>query len=384
MLAQSRLWGAAMAAAGLVFGVLCLVWAITQIGTSGGALLASLLAIAIAIPLIVGGAYLFLRGGQEETQERQVAARRRTLESESLSRAELADRVGRQRDRLQAALQAALPASNPTSRLLLEDAIARLDGVAAALRRTSYDRVGAFDALAADASDAETVRSIDAALESSSRTLDQQVTTLLQGLGSGQPDPALVGRLGGTIARMENATNERAAVLTSGEQRALPSVAEVLRSGIQPVGVHDAPQFTRLKPNDALTFEGEDYVVTGKLQWTEGATEWFTYLLGGGQGELWLLVEQGGTQLAVMRPVQMPQDAGGQSLSLEGQEWILARRGTATVTVTGGSDSRGGLFVGYMRYDGPGGFVWIEEWDEGPKAMLGRPERAEMVDLWIR
>lgn len=383
MFAQSRLWGGLMAAGGLLLGLVCLLWVISTANTGGARIFGLGFVLIVTLPLLAGGVFLFLRGGQEEQREQQVDARRRTLESESLSRAELADRLARQRDRLQTVHQAALPASNPTNRLLLEDAIARLDGVAGALRRTSYERVGAFDALAADASDPETVRSIDAALDSSSRSLEEQVTALTQSIASGQPDSAVVNRLGGTISRMENATNERSQVLTSSEKKALPSVAELLR-GTQPTGVPDAAGFTNLKPNDALSYESEDYVITGKLQWSEGATQWYTYLLGGGTGELWLFVEQGGTSLAIMRPVQVPSDAGNPTVTVEGAQWTLAGRGTATVSVTGASGSRGGLFVGYQRYQSPGGFLWVEEWDEGPKAYLGQPERAENLELWIR
>ncbi len=383
MLAQSRLWGGLMAVGGLLLGLLCALWTFSTAASGGGRLLGLMFVIIVSLPLLAGGAFLFLRGQQEEQAERDVAARRRVLESESLSRAQIADRLARQRDRLQAVLQAALPASNPTSRLLLEDAMARLDGVTGALRRTSYERVGSFDALAADASDPDTVRSIDAALESSTRVLEDQVTSLTQSLASGQPEPSLINRLSGTIARLENATNERARTLTAGEQKALPTAAELLR-GVQPTGVHEPSQFAQLKPNDALSYEGEDYVVSGRLEWSEGATVWYSYLLGGGQGETWLLVEQGGTQLSVMRPVPVPEGIGNPAVTVEGAQWTLARRGTATVNVSSATGSRGGLFVGYLRYQGAGGFVWIEEWDEGPKAMLGVSEHPESIELWIR
>jgi hypothetical protein len=372
-----------MAAGGTLLGLICLLWTFSTAGTGGGQIFGLVFVLIVSLPLIAGGAFIFMRGQQEEAQERDVAQRRRTLESESLSRAEIADRLGRQRDRLQAVLQAALPAANPTNRLLLEDAMARLDGVAGAMRRTSYERMGSFESLAADESDPETVRSIDATLDAGARTLEQQVTQLVGSLGGGQPDPALVGRLAGTISRLENATNERSRVLTAGEQKALPTPAELLR-GIQPSGVHEPGKFTELKSGDALSYEGEDYVVTGRLDWSEGARAWQTYLLGGGSEELWLMAEQGGTSLAVMRPTQPPPDAGGPSVTMDGAQWELSAQGTATVSVTGATGSRGGLFVGYRRYDGPNGFLWMEEWDEGPKAMLGRAERAEMFDLWIR
>ena len=383
MLAQSRLWGGLMAAGGVLLGLLCLLWTFSSTGSTGGAIFGLAFVLIVSLPLIGGGVFMFLRGQQEEQQEQQVAARRRTLESESLSRAQLADRLARQRERLQAVLQAALPASNPTNRLLLEDALARLDGVAGALRRTSYERTGSFDALAADASDPETVRSIDATLETSTRTLEEQVTTLTQGLASNQLDAGLVNRLSGAISRMENATNERSRVLTAGEQKALPTPAELLR-GIQPSGVNEPSKFTQLKPNDALTIDGEDYVVTGRLEWSEGATVWHSYLLGGGEGEVWLLSEQGGTRLAVMRPVPVPPAVGASTVAAEGAQWTLGDRGTATVSVSSASGSRGGLFVNYLRYEGAGGFLWVEEWDEGPKAMLGRQERADTIELWIR
>lgn len=383
MPAQSRLYGGLMAAGGVLLGLLCLLWTFSTAGSGGGRIFGLAFVVIVSLPLLAGGAFLFMRGQQEEVQERQISERRRTLESESLSRAQTADRLARQRDRLQAVLQAALPASNPTNRLLLEDAMARLDGLANALRRTSYDRAGTFEALAADASDPETVRSIDATLDSGVRTLESQVTDLTQSLASGQPDPGLVGRLAGTISRLENAANERTRVLTSGDQKALPTVAELLR-GAQATSIQEPSRFTELKPNDALTYEGEDYVVTGRLEWTEGARRWHTYLLGGGGSELWLLSEQGGTSLAVMRPTQAPPDAGGSAITVGGVQWPLAAQGTATVSVSGGSGSRGGLFVGYRRYAGPGSFLWMEEWDEGPKAMLGSPEHAENFELWIR
>ncbi|MEJ7652083.1 MAG: DUF4178 domain-containing protein [Chloroflexia bacterium] len=256
--------------------------------------------------------------------------------------------------------------------------------MAGALRRSSYDRAGSFDALAADASDPETLRSIDATLDTGARSLEDQVSSLTRSLAAGAPDAALVARLSGTISRLENATNERSRVVTSGEQKALPTVAELLR-GTQPSGVHEASRFTELKAGDALTYNLEDFVVSGRLEWTEGATAWYTYLLGGGEVETWLYVEQGGTILAVMRPTPIPEGATTDDAAvIEGVKWPLNKRGTATVTVEGADGRRGGLFVGYRRFEGTNAFLWLEEWDEGPKAMFGQPERAEMFDLWIK
>lgn len=373
-----------MALGGLLFGLLCVLWTFSTAGSTGGDIFGIGFALLIALPLVVGGIYLFTRGRQEEQFEREVGARRRTLESETLTRAQIAERIGDQRDRLQAALASAATASNPTSRLLLEDARARLDNLSDALRRTSYERTGSFEALAADASDPETVRSIDATLDQGVRALETQVTDLIHSLGAQAPAPQLISRLTGTISRLENATNERTRVLTAGEQKALPTPAELLR-GVQATGTHEPGQFANLKPNDALSFEGEDYIVSGRLDWTEGATVWQTYLLGGGEGEVWLLAEQGGTGLAVLNPTALPPDAGAQTVSVEGTQYALANQGTATVSVTGATGTRGGLFVGYRRYSGPGGrFLWMEEWDEGPKALLGRQERPESFDLWVR
>ncbi len=372
-----------MIAVGLVIGALGILWAILAVGGGGGTIFAIIFFLIIALPLVFGGLFVLSRAKQEEQAEAEIVERRRTLQSESLSRVQLADRLARQHDRLQSVLRAALPASNPTNRLLLEDALKRLEGVTAALRSASYERVGVFDTLAADASDAETVRSIDAALDSGTRALEEQVTDLTRALASGQPNTSLVSRLSGTISRLENATNERSRVLTSGEEKPLPTVAELL-SGPRPTGVQEPEKFTQLKPNDALTYDGTDYVITGRLEWSEGGKTWYTYLLGGGPSESWLLVEQGGTQLGIMRPTQVPPDAGSDAVEVQGARWPLAERGTATVTVTGATGTRGGLFVGYRKYTGESNYLWVEEWDEGPKAMLGKPEHAENVELWIR
>lgn len=383
MAAQSRLWGAVMAGGGALLGLICLLWTFSTAGTSGGRLFGLAFVIILALPLIAGGVFLFRRGAQEELQEQQITSQRRVLESETLSRTQLADRAGRARDRLQSVLQAALPSGDPTSRLLLEDAVARLNGVQSALSRTAYDRVGAFEAVAADPTDRDTVRSIDAAVESSLNTLDGQLTELTSSLASGRPDPAVLARIGGAIARIENAVNQRSNALTSGEEKPLPTVDELLR-GIQPSGAQEPQRFTELKPNDAVSLDGEDVLVTGRVEWRDGERAWYTYLLSGGESERWLLVESGGTRLASMEPAQLPAPNPDGSVTVGGASWPLTNRGTAAVTVTGAAGIRGGLFVGYRRYDGPDGFLWVEDWDEGTKAMLGTPERAENVELWIR
>lgn len=88
--------------------------------------------------------------------------------------------------------------------------------------------------------------------------------------------------------------------------------------------------------------------------------------------------------MAIMRPMDVQLHASEHTVTVEGVQWDLADRGVASVTVTGSGGRRGGFIVGYRRYVGPGGFLWVEEWDEGSRTMLGKLERPESFDLWIR
>lgn len=385
-MSQSRLWGAILTALGVVLGAVFLLLVFKASGSAAGVLLGLVLVVIIALPLIFGGVFLMMRARREDIESRDIQGRRRTLESESLSRAELADRVARQRSRLDSLVQSALPQSNPTNRLILEDAVARLGNLSQALRRTSYERVGAFDMLAEDASDAETVWSIDATLQSNMANLERQVTDLTTSISNGAPDNAAVSGLSRIIARMENAVNERARVLTTSDVKPLPTVSEVLR-GIQPTGVSDPAKFTSLKPNDALSYNSEDYVVTGKVEWSESdGTVRYTFLLGGASEETWLLVENGGTELAILQTQASTTaaDHSSGSIQFRGKAWAKVADGTATVSVTGVTESRSGLFVSYRKYTSDGDVLWIEDWNEGTKVLMGHRERAENIELWIQ
>lgn len=365
------------AGCGLLAGIYVLYWVWFFLQT-GGASWESVVPILLVIVLAV----LYRRRETPDNQPLPERDRGVPLKTERLNRLQLSYRIALQEKRLERVLQATPPDS--TTRPRLEDALVRVRGVSSALERTAYDHRGIGDESLLDESDADTIRSIDAALESSAETLEHTLSNLAESSASGQPDSKLIDQLNGAISLLERATNERARVLiTPDDEAVLPTVSELLQGDQLGTG-HESSQFTTLRPNDALSYEGEDYSVMGRFDWSQGARVWQTYVLNGGSEEVRLLVERGGTSLAIMRPMDVPLHASDHTVTVEGVQWDLADRGVASVTVTGSGGRRGGFIVGYRRYVGPGGFLWVEEWDEGSRTMLGKVERPESFDLWIR
>jgi len=141
---------------------------------------------------------------------------------------------------------------------------------------------------------------------------------------------------------------------------------------------------TQLKLNDALTFEGTDYLTTGKLAFSAAGKTFFAFRLADGARHNWLRVGPADAVLwcdEIALRVAPPFPA---SLEHDQQNFSRAEAGTANVAVEGAGGSKRGA-VTYARYTGElGSVLWLEEYGGELRALLGRAIDVTEVKVYRR
>jgi hypothetical protein len=126
-----------------------------------------------------------------------------------------------------------------------------------------------------------------------------------------------------------------------------------------------------LRLKDALTLDGIDYLITGKLTYTIDAGSFWVFLLQDGKKYLWLRVGPGG-EIATCQEVQLdvtfpPPD----TLTVHRQSYERDIDGTAQVNVEGAGGVKRGD-VDYARYVNADTRLWVESFGTEIRAMVGQ------------
>lgn len=126
-----------------------------------------------------------------------------------------------------------------------------------------------------------------------------------------------------------------------------------------------------LRLKDALTFDGVDYLITGKLTYAIAAGSFWVYLLQDGKKYLWLRVGPGG-EIATCQEVQLDVTfPAPDTLTVNRQTFARDIDGTAKASVEGAGGAKRGD-VDYARYVSDDTRLWIENFGTETRAMVGQ------------
>ncbi|MBI5305062.1 MAG: DUF4178 domain-containing protein [Chloroflexi bacterium] len=171
-----------------------------------------------------------------------------------------------------------------------------------------------------------------------------------------------------------------------------PSIAMPALARVSPLDALDAKKtpsreitaLANLKLNDAVTFEGTDYLVAGKITFTARGATFFAFLLADGARKNWLRVGPNDAigwcdEIALRVPTPPPD-----SLEYDKQSFTRVESGTANANVVGASGSKRGS-VNYARYTGElGSVLWAEDYGAETRVMLGRAIDATEIQVYRR
>ena len=368
--------GTALLGVGAGLLILAFLWRLSIV-LSGNASVASLifflvLALIVAGPFIGAGVYLRSRAARDAGEADAFTLRRTVLDADVTLRREAVRE--------------------------LEQALAALDRARGALTGASAEHVLRAQRLLTDARDdlgrpgysaaalLEGSAGLDAAELASVRRYDDLISSQVHRLGElaqrVPSDPAAAATLAEAAQLFATHVSEREALLGRGRVAAPLSPQELLAAGATPRRRVEDPVALNLE--DAVSFEGEDYVVRGVLDYFAGGRRWRTYQLHDGREERWLEVRADGTQLAWLtrRPESLSLDEA--EVTLDGVTYLPADRGAASVSIASAAGRQEGVLVDYRRFGADSNVLTVEAWPDGRRVLAGRTVAREDLDLWTK
>jgi hypothetical protein len=213
------------------------------------------------------------------------------------------------------------------------------------VREDALDQLAAFDRSLADQQDglAKEIAALETADPRSPeyKSLSQQLTSTIEGL--------------------HERFDKRHQVLHSGE--AIPH-ADILALLDGPSAAGPGVAY-RLHEGEAVSFDGENYTVVGRVSAESGSTSWRAFQLRGGSGNQWVLATSDATaKLLWLRRIDAPVEIGETTVEINGATYNLERTFDGTGDVIGQIGTAAQQPVRFGRYVRDAGkdiltfFVW--------------------------
>ncbi len=138
-----------------------------------------------------------------------------------------------------------------------------------------------------------------------------------------------------------------------------------------------------LKLNDAVSYGGTDYVISGKITYTIPAGSFWAYQLQDGSQKRWLRLGPNG-DVAFCQQVTLAISAPFPNTVDLGETYTLQVSGNASISVEGAGGARKGT-VNYARFTSPSGKrVWVEDFGTETRTMQGEAIDASAVTVYRR
>lgn len=306
-------------------------------------------------------------------------------DADRLLRSHLADRLLEQRRKLED-LQAALVNANRLSELpAIEAPVVRLNSLADELRTASYGYAGWFDAATIDEAELDAIYRHDFSLSRGVDWVADLVASLSSAFAASDADAVqrISADLNATIDRLAAQVVRRREIVLEAKKTPVVPPRQFLTTSQRPA--RPDSRLPELRLGDAVSYQGTDYVVTGRVKYTRADTMWWAFLLQNGE-ERWLWSLDDGKRVFLATPVPVPEDLGsGSSVDWQGEELNLVESDYATADVEGETGRQRGLSVEYQRFESPTGRVlWLERWGDEESSYLGDPAAVDEIEVWQR
>ncbi|MCC6627146.1 MAG: DUF4178 domain-containing protein, partial [Chloroflexi bacterium] len=145
-----------------------------------------------------------------------------------------------------------------------------------------------------------------------------------------------------------------------------------------------APAPLMLRPGDAVSYGGTDYIVDAAIDY-QGERTWTEYRLRDGDAERWLMIEPATTSLLAPVPVGEITLENDGTASYATRRWRAGAHGQATASITGPSGSRRGVSVAYRTfYAEPDGVLAFRDWSDEQRRYVGTTIDHDLLSVFPR
>lgn len=295
----------------------------------------------------------------------------RRRDADRILRERLANQYAMQRDRLTRLMQDATRSGALDSVEDLEHANQQLQRFIARLKTAPRGYAGWFDSAQIQEADLDQLYQFDSSLASGVDGLAGALDNVGAALKTKDGITEKISALSDTLAELNARLDAREEFVALGKRpSAIPSPLGALQPKTRPSA--QATAFEQLKPGDAVSYSGIDYLVAGRITYSVVSGTLYAFLLQDRDTKNWLRVGPN-QELAVTRevPFNLPSPLP-ETINYSGRNYTRGEQGAANVTVEGASGTKPGA-VNYARYTADGGArLWIEDWGTETRVQTGQ------------
>ncbi len=251
------------------------------------------------------------------------------------------------------------------------------------VRTASYGYAPLFSDAAVDAAALDQVALFDHALADQQETLSEQIAALER---TDADDPAFktaASEIVTTVEGLHVRFDRRHDVIHAG--KALPD-KDIVSYLDKPKPTTPSPAY-RLHANEAVSYDGVNYSVSGRVtvEATQGA--WRAFQLKGGAGDAWLLVSvDPGAPSHWTRRVEIAETSDATTVTDAGTTYTLDSVVEGTGEVIGASGAAGDQPVRFGRYRSEAGsdLLFTFDWGATSLVLAGTEANAASLDVFTR
>ena len=257
----------------------------------------------------------------------------------------------------------------------LENLDQKLERLLARFRTAPRGYAGWFDSAQIVEEDLDALTQFDAALAGGVAQLKSAIDAIGAAMKTKQGVEDAMSAAAETLDTLNTQYDQRENLLASGKKPTLDLFAnlaaplDALKAKTQPPA--DFAALMNLKLNDAVSHDGTDFIVSGKIAYNDAGQKFWAFALKDRGQEKWLRVGPGAEialcdEIKFAIPSPLPD-----SVELNGKGFATDVSGTANVTVEGAGGTRRGS-VEYGRFIAMDTRLWLEDFGQGKRAMLGQ------------
>lgn len=328
-----------------------------------------------------------------EEQRRRIAAsipgypgyreRERRREADRQLRVELARQYGAQLDRLTNLQRRATNKALLSALDDMERAGLKLQRFIDRLRTASYGYAGWFDTATVREVELQQLYLFDQALTAGIQRVSAAIDAVAAAIDAGMGIEEVVEALADIVDELNQRFDQRRDLLAAGKKVPPNELQEALETTVPPSPALQA--LTTLKLNDALTYDGVDYLVVARVVYDVQGNTLYAYKLEDTDAERWLRVgpvkDAVGLFEVIEAAVDMPP---AETLEVAGASFRQTEAGQARASIEGPGGRREGLAEYWLYTSGDAGRLWIEKWGEDVRVHRGEAVDVEQVKVWVR
>lgn len=251
------------------------------------------------------------------------------------------------------------------------------------VRTASYGYAPLFSEASVDADALDQVALFDRALADQKETLSEQIADLEKTSPDDASFKSLASEIVETIDGLHERFDKRHEVIHAG--KSLPTKDVV--SYLEPATPKAAPAAYRLHETEAVSYDGGNYSVAGRVTVETDHGAWRAFQLRGGAGDAWLVVSADPSQPSYwMRRVSITGGLDDETVTVDGGTYNRDNVQNGKGEVIGASGAAANQPVRFGRYRAASGdnLLFAFDWGSGTIALIGAETNPASLDVFTR